>query len=119
MIRLDAVTKRFPGTDAPAVDRLSLEVPEGELAVLVGPSGCGKTTTLKMINRIVEPTEGHIEVDGRDIMAVDPHTSCASTSATSSSRSGCSRTRPSPPTSPPCPGCSAGTRPASATGSTS
>ena len=73
MIRLDAVTKRFPGTDAPAVDRLSLEVPEGELAVLVGPSGCGKTTTLKMINRIVEPTEGHIEVDGRDIMAIDPH----------------------------------------------
>jgi osmoprotectant transport system ATP-binding protein len=73
MIRLDAVTKRFPGAQAPAVDRLSLEVPEGELTVLVGPSGCGKTTTLKMINRIVEPTEGRIEVDGRDIMAVDPH----------------------------------------------
>jgi osmoprotectant transport system ATP-binding protein len=73
MIRLDAVTKRFPGAQAPAVDRLSLDVPEGELAVLVGPSGCGKTTTLKMINRIVEPTEGRIEVAGRDVMATDPH----------------------------------------------
>ena len=73
MIRLEAVTKRFPGAAEPAVDHLSLEVPEGELAVLVGPSGCGKTTTLKMINRIVEPTEGHIMVGGRDVMDTEAH----------------------------------------------
>jgi osmoprotectant transport system ATP-binding protein len=73
MIRLEAVTKRFPGSATPAVDRLSLEVPEGELAVLVGPSGCGKTTTLKMINRIVEPTEGRILVGGRDVTDTEAH----------------------------------------------
>jgi osmoprotectant transport system ATP-binding protein len=67
MIRLDGVTKRFPGTDAPAVDGLSFEIPEGELAVLVGPSGCGKTTTLKMINRIIEPSGGRILIDGQDV----------------------------------------------------
>jgi osmoprotectant transport system ATP-binding protein len=66
MIRLDAVTKTFPGSDIPAVDRLSLDVPRGELVVFVGPSGCGKTTTLKMINRIIEPTSGTITVDGHD-----------------------------------------------------
>ncbi|MCJ7725243.1 MAG: ATP-binding cassette domain-containing protein, partial [Acidimicrobiia bacterium] len=70
MIRLDAVTKVFPGTEQPAVDRLTLEVAEGEVVVLVGPSGCGKTTTLKMINRLVEPTSGTITVAGRDIMSV-------------------------------------------------
>jgi osmoprotectant transport system ATP-binding protein len=73
MIRLDSVTKVFPGAAAPAVDRLSLEVGEGEICVLVGPSGCGKTTTLKMINRLVEPTSGTIEVAGRDIMSETPH----------------------------------------------
>jgi osmoprotectant transport system ATP-binding protein len=72
MIRLDAVTKVYPGADAPAVDRLTLDVAEGEVAVLVGPSGCGKTTTLKMINRLVEPTEGTIEVAGRDVKSETP-----------------------------------------------
>jgi osmoprotectant transport system ATP-binding protein len=67
MIRLEAVTKQFPGTSSPAVGGLSLDVPEGELAVLVGPSGCGKTTTLKMINRIVEPSGGRILVAGEDV----------------------------------------------------
>ncbi|MFP4311254.1 MAG: ABC transporter ATP-binding protein [Nitriliruptoraceae bacterium] len=66
MIRLDEVTKVFPGSNDPAVDRLSVDVPRGELVVLVGPSGCGKTTTLKMINRIVEPTSGTITIDGED-----------------------------------------------------
>ncbi|MCB2223671.1 MAG: ATP-binding cassette domain-containing protein [Actinobacteria bacterium] len=70
MIRLDAVTKVFPGTDHPAVDRLTLEVAEGEVVVLVGPSGCGKTTTLKMINRLIEPTSGTITVAGADVTAV-------------------------------------------------
>jgi osmoprotectant transport system ATP-binding protein len=73
MIRLDGVTKVFPGTVAPAVDGLSLDIGEGEFVTLVGPSGCGKTTTLKMINRIIEPTSGRIEVAGRDASAVEPH----------------------------------------------
>ena len=73
MIRLSEVSKTFPGTGTPAVDRLSLEIPAGEIVVLVGPSGCGKTTTLKMINRLVEPTGGSISVDGRDVLAIEPH----------------------------------------------
>ena len=73
MIRLTDVTKTFPGTERPAVDALSLDVPEGHVVVLVGPSGCGKTTTLKMINRLVEPTSGTIEVDGREVMAAEAH----------------------------------------------
>jgi osmoprotectant transport system ATP-binding protein len=73
MIRLDAVTKVFPGSSSPAVDRLSMEVAEGEMVVLVGPSGCGKTTTLKMINRLIEPTAGSIEVAGVDVMSVPAH----------------------------------------------
>lgn len=67
MIRLTDVTKRFPGTRSDAVSGLSLDIPEGELVALIGPSGCGKTTTLKMINRLVEPTSGSIEVAGRDV----------------------------------------------------
>ena len=59
------------GQQAPAVDGLSLEVPEGEIVVLVGPSGCGKTTTMKMINRIVEPTSGRIVLDGEDVTKGD------------------------------------------------
>jgi osmoprotectant transport system ATP-binding protein len=66
-IRLEAVTKVFPGSVAPAVRELSLEMERGTLTALVGPSGCGKTTTLKMINRLVEPTSGRIVVDGRDV----------------------------------------------------
>ncbi|GAA2117528.1 betaine/proline/choline family ABC transporter ATP-binding protein [Streptomyces synnematoformans] len=71
MIRFEHVTKRYPdGTNA--VNDLSFEAAEGELVTLVGPSGCGKTTTLKMVNRLIEPTAGRIEVDGADIMAADP-----------------------------------------------
>ncbi|MDX1468571.1 MAG: ATP-binding cassette domain-containing protein [Acidimicrobiia bacterium] len=73
MIRLVEVSKVFPGSSRPAVDKLSLDVSQGELVTLVGPSGCGKTTTLKMINRLVEPTSGRIEVAGRDAMSVPPH----------------------------------------------
>ena len=72
MISLRSVTKRFPGAKRPAVDGLSLEIESGETVVLVGPSGCGKTTTMKMINRLIEPTEGTIEVDGTDVMRQDP-----------------------------------------------
>jgi osmoprotectant transport system ATP-binding protein len=72
MITLRNVSKRFPGARAPAVNDLSLDVPEGEIVVLVGPSGCGKTTTMKMINRLIEPSSGTIEVDGNDVMRQDP-----------------------------------------------
>jgi osmoprotectant transport system ATP-binding protein len=67
-IRLEAVTKRFPGAPAPAVDALSLDVPRGSIVALIGPSGCGKTTTLRMINRLLEPTAGRIEIEGADVM---------------------------------------------------
>ncbi|MGH0030438.1 MAG: ABC transporter ATP-binding protein [Myxococcota bacterium] len=71
MIELEALTKRFDGRDdegggATAVDGLSLQVERGELLVLLGGSGCGKTTTLKMVNRLIEPTSGRVRVDGRD-----------------------------------------------------
>ncbi len=70
MIRLESVAKRYPdGTMA--VNELSLDVFPGELAALVGPSGCGKTTTMRMINRLVEPSSGRIYVDGRDVSTVD------------------------------------------------
>ena len=71
MITLDAVTKRY-GADSVAVDELSLTVPDGELSVLVGPSGCGKTTTLRMINRLIEPTGGRILIDDTDVLKMDP-----------------------------------------------
>jgi osmoprotectant transport system ATP-binding protein len=72
MIRLEAVTKIFPGSGRPAVGDLTLEIGRGEFVTLVGPSGCGKTTTLKMINRIIEPTSGRIVVDGRDALSIPP-----------------------------------------------
>jgi len=70
VIALRDVTKRYGETTA--VDRVSFEVPAGEVCVLIGPSGCGKTTTLRMINRLIEPTSGTIEIDGRDVMSVRP-----------------------------------------------
>jgi osmoprotectant transport system ATP-binding protein len=73
MISLTKVTKTFPSTTQPAVDQLSLQIAEGEVVVLVGPSGCGKTTTLKMINRLIEPTSGTITVAGRDILDLQAH----------------------------------------------
>jgi osmoprotectant transport system ATP-binding protein len=72
MISLQHVSKRFGGSGESAVDDLSFHVNEGKTVVLVGPSGCGKTTTMKMINRLVEPTSGTIEVAGKDIMRQDP-----------------------------------------------
>ncbi len=73
MISLRGVTKRFPGEGAtPAVDGLTLDVAEGETIVLVGPSGCGKTTTMRMINRLIDPDAGTIEVDGRGVLEQDP-----------------------------------------------
>lgn len=71
MIRLESVTKVFPGQEHPAIDNLNMEIPEGEICVLVGPSGCGKTTTMKMINRLIEPTEGKIYINGQDTSTAD------------------------------------------------
>lgn len=72
MIRFDAVSKLYPGGSTPAVSDVSFEVAPGELLVILGESGCGKTTTLKMTNRLVEPTNGTIVVDGRNVREHDP-----------------------------------------------
>ena len=77
---LDHVTKRY-GDAPPAVDDLSLTINAGEICVLVGPSGCGKTTTMKMINRLIEPTGGRITIDGEDVAGC-PRSSCGGGSAT-------------------------------------
>jgi len=72
MITLTSLSKRFVATAAPAVDALSLEIGAGEICVLIGPSGCGKTTTMRMINRMIEPDSGTIVVGGRDVTRIDP-----------------------------------------------
>lgn len=72
MIRLDSVSKVYPGSTEPAVAELNLGVPRGEILVLVGPSGCGKSTTLRLINRMIEPTSGRIYFDGEDVTDVNP-----------------------------------------------
>ncbi|MFI6170057.1 ABC transporter ATP-binding protein [Nocardia sp. NPDC051052] len=71
-IVLDAVTKRYPGQRDPAVGEVSMTIPAGEIVVLVGPSGCGKTTTMRMINRLIEPTSGTITIGGRDAASMNP-----------------------------------------------
>ncbi len=68
MILLDKVTKTFTGAAKPAVDQVSFQVDEGNICVFVGPSGCGKTTILRMINRLVEPTDGDIYIKGQRII---------------------------------------------------
>ncbi len=65
------VTKRYPGRSAPAVDNLSLRIPAGEICVLVGPSGGGKTTAMKMVNRLIEITEGDILMDGQSVRSLE------------------------------------------------
>ena len=70
-IVLEGVTKRYPGTEAPAVERLDLDVPAGEIVVLVGPSGCGKSTALRLINRMIEPSAGRILFEGEDVTEVN------------------------------------------------
>jgi len=74
MIELDQLTKSFhqkDGTEVRAVDAVSMTVPLGEICVFLGPSGCGKTTTLKMINRLIEPTSGTVRIDGEDTAGID------------------------------------------------
>ena len=72
LIVLEQLTKHYPGQEKPAVDAIDLAIPEGEIVILVGPSGCGKTTTLKMINRIIEPSSGVIRLQGEDVTRADP-----------------------------------------------
>ncbi|MBJ7470921.1 MAG: betaine/proline/choline family ABC transporter ATP-binding protein [Solirubrobacteraceae bacterium] len=71
-LELKELTKHYPGAEHPAVDRLSLEVPAGEICVFVGPSGCGKTTAMRMINRMIDRDSGEILLDGRDVHDRDP-----------------------------------------------
>ncbi len=73
MITFERVRKEYPGGTV-AVDDLTFTAPAGRITVLVGPSGCGKTTTLRMVNRMIEPTSGTITVDGRDTATLDPAT---------------------------------------------
>jgi len=73
-IELENVTKRYPGTREAAVDNFSMVVPAGKIVVFVGPSGCGKTTTMRMINRLIEPTSGRITIGGDDALKLDVDT---------------------------------------------
>jgi osmoprotectant transport system ATP-binding protein len=70
-IVFDHVTKRYPGRAEPAVDDLSLTIPAGEICVLVGPSGGGKTTAMKMVNRLIDITEGDIRIGGRSVRSFE------------------------------------------------
>src|SRR5690606_23842796 len=73
MIRLRNITKQYAGSDSYAVSPLDLDIAQGEFVCFVGPSGCGKTTTLRMINRLIEPTSGTIWIDGKDVTNTDPN----------------------------------------------
>ncbi|NQD41256.1 ABC transporter ATP-binding protein [Glutamicibacter halophytocola] len=70
-IMLEEVTKTYPGQKKSAVGGLTLEIPAGSIVMFVGPSGCGKTTTLKMINRLIEPTSGKIVINGEDVTGMN------------------------------------------------
>ncbi|HEX2290418.1 MAG TPA: ATP-binding cassette domain-containing protein, partial [Pseudonocardiaceae bacterium] len=72
MIALERVNKTYSKQPKPAVVELTLDVPKGLIVMLIGPSGCGKTTTLKMINRLIEPTSGRVLLDGEDVTQVNP-----------------------------------------------
>lgn len=72
-IELSHVTKQYAGQQQCAVEDFTLKVDPGELVMFVGPSGCGKTTTMKMINRIIEPSSGSITIDGQDVLSLDPN----------------------------------------------
>jgi ABC-type Fe3+/spermidine/putrescine transport system ATPase subunit len=71
-VSIKGLTKTYPGAEKPSLDRLSLEIPSGELTALLGPSGCGKTTTMKMIAGLLEPSSGDVTFDGRSILRDKP-----------------------------------------------
>ena len=71
VVAFERVTKRYPGgSDQAAVNDLTFTIPAGQICVLVGPSGSGKTTTMKMVNRLIEPTSGRVTIDGTDVMSL-------------------------------------------------
>ena len=70
-IVLTDLTKQYPGQEDPAVESVNMDIPAGELVMFVGPSGCGKTTTMRMINRLIEPTSGTINIGGDDVTKLD------------------------------------------------
>ena len=72
-IKLENLSKKYPNTSKEAVKDFNLTIPAGECVVFVGPSGCGKTTTMKMINRIIEPTAGKILLDDQDVTHIPAH----------------------------------------------
>ncbi len=72
LIRLENITKQYPGTADAAVNNLTMDVHRGEVLVLVGPSGCGKSTTLRLINRLIEPSSGRIYLNGEDVTTMNP-----------------------------------------------
>jgi len=72
LIRLENITKQYPGTADAAVNNLTMDVHRGEVLVLVGPSGCGKSTTLRLINRLIEPSAGRIFLNGEDVTTMNP-----------------------------------------------
>src|SRR5699024_5579993 len=72
MIRLERLSKSYPQQPVPAVENLTMDIPEGEIVVFVGPSGCGKTTTMKLINRLIEPTMGRVFLEDTDVTQVNP-----------------------------------------------
>ena len=72
LIRLENITKQYPGTADAAVNNLTMDVHRGEVLVLVGPSGCGKSTTLRLINRLIEPSSGRIFLNGEDVTTMNP-----------------------------------------------
>ena len=71
-VSIQDLTKVYPGSVDPSLDRLSLEIPSGELTALLGPSGCGKTTTMKMIAGLLAPTSGDVMFDGRSVLKDKP-----------------------------------------------
>jgi osmoprotectant transport system ATP-binding protein len=71
MIELQRLTKLYPGSEHPAVDGVTLTVPEGEICIFIGPSGCGKTTLMRMVNRLLPLTSGKIFVGGKDVYSMD------------------------------------------------
>ncbi|SUX87174.1 ABC transporter ATP-binding protein [Citrobacter koseri] len=72
MITLENISKTYPGSPRKALDDLSMTFEEGTTTALIGPSGCGKTTTMRLINRLEQPTSGRVRVNGRDVATEDP-----------------------------------------------
>src|SRR5205807_9230377 len=70
-VTYDNATRYYPGSEAPAVDRLSLDIGDGEFLVLVGPSGCGKSTSLRMLAGLEDVDEGVIRIGARDVTSLE------------------------------------------------